>query len=151
MPGIAGIIHKGPSGEGARTIKAMIGCMDARGFYRSGTYVNDGLGLQVGWVSEKDSFSDGMPVWNENKDICLIFSGEDAADESDIRRLNANGHAFAPDHASYLVHLYEEGGMSDFSRSSTAAFSGIVVDLRKRKAILFNDRYGLNRIYLSRE
>jgi len=91
-------------------VDAMVKCMMHERFYTSGTYANEDLGLWTGWVCPKGTFSDCMPVWNERKDICLIFSGEDFADPAAIDALRANGHVFDRENASYLVHQYEEMG-----------------------------------------
>ena len=53
-----------------------------------------------------------------------------------VTRINAN----------YLVHLYEEQGIQ-FLEKLNGWFSGVVIDLREGKIVLFNDRYGLQRIY----
>jgi len=127
-------------------VDAMVKCMMHERFYTSGTYANEDLGLWTGWVCPKGTFSDCMPVWNERKDICLIFSGEDFADPAAIDALRANGHVFDRENASYLVHQYEEMG-SGFLAQIDGWFSGLLVDLREHKIILFNDRYGVNRIY----
>ncbi len=115
-------------------------------FYSSGTYVNERLGVHAGWVCHKGAFSDCMPLWNEKRDICIIFSGEDFRDQSEIARLRNSGHEFEPDNASYLVHLYEEIGL-DFIGKLNGWFSGVLVDLRNESVVLFNDRHGLGRIY----
>ena len=47
---------------------------------------------------------------------------------------------------SHLVRLYEEKG-EHFLGELNGSFAGLLIDLRKKKAILFNDRYGLGRIY----
>ena len=92
------------------------------------------------------AFGDCLPIWNEKKDICLIFSGEDFADQADIDALRMRGHEFGSDDASYLVHLYEEMGC-EFLEKLNGWFSGVLLDLREQKFVLFNDRYGVNRIY----
>jgi asparagine synthase (glutamine-hydrolysing) len=115
-------------------------------FYSAGTYADESLALSIGWIAQQRSFADGMPVWNETRDICLVFAGEEFAEAAEIGRLRSGGHAFAPDDASYLVHLYEEFG-SRFVGRLNGWFSGVVVDLREQKVVLFNDRYGLNRVY----
>jgi asparagine synthase (glutamine-hydrolysing) len=117
-------------------------------FYRSGTYVNEGLGLWLGWICHKDSFCDCLPIWNETKDVCLIFVGEHFADADVVSRLRATGHSIAEgaERASYLVHLYEELG-PDFLRELNGPFNGVLIDLRRKDALLFNDRYGLIRLY----
>jgi asparagine synthase (glutamine-hydrolysing) len=115
-------------------------------FYVSGTYTNEKLGLSGGWTCHKGAFDDCLPIWNEKKDICLLFSGEDFADQADVDALRMRGHQFGSDDANYLVHLYEEMGC-EFLEKLNGWFSGVLVDLREQKLILFNDRYGVNRIY----
>ena len=111
-----------------------------------GTYINEDLGLWSGWACHEGAFADCLPVWNEKKDICLLFSGEDFADQGDIDALRVRGHQFGSEDASYLVHLYEEMGYAFLERLN-GWFSGVLLDLREQKVVLFNDRYGVNRIY----
>ena len=145
MPGIAGIISVGGKAENATELEAMLRCMLHEEFHRPGTLITEQLGLSVGWVTHVGSFSDCMPVWNEERDICLVFSGEDYQDRREIDHLSTKGHRFDPQNASYLVHLYEELGVKFLERIN-GWFSGLVVDLREEQVLLFNDRYGLGRI-----
>ena len=46
----------------------------------------------------------------------------------------------------WLVHLYEAEGIRVFERLN-GLFSGLLIDKRLNKAFLFNDRYGMERIY----
>lgn len=124
----------------------MIQSMAHEPFYVSGYYINEQIGLGIGWVAHRNSFSDCMPVWNEQRNICLIFSGEDYTDPTEIESLRTRGHAFESGNASYLVHLYEELG-DKFFGALNGRFHGLIIDLRKQSAVLFNDRFGLNRIY----
>jgi asparagine synthase (glutamine-hydrolysing) len=87
-----------------------------------------------------------MPAWNERRDICLIFSGEHFADSSEGNQLRAAGHSISAHDAACLVHLYEERG-ERFFEALNGAFSGVILDLRKERVILFNDRFGLGRVY----
>ena len=146
MPGIVGIINKGSREKNERDLRRMIDCMMHEPFSTSGTYINEHLGLYSGWVCHKDSFSDCMPILNENKDIVLLFSGENFTDEDSIQQLKRKRHEFVDFNASYLIHLYEEEGDA-FLQQLNGWFSGLLVDLRKKKIVLFNDRYGMQRIY----
>jgi asparagine synthase (glutamine-hydrolysing) len=146
MPGITGIFKREKRTEPAPSVDKMVRCMVHESFYTSGTYINDDLNLQAGWTALKDSFADCLPVWNEKRDVALIFSGEDFADPSVVDALRAKGHVFENGNASYLVHLYEELG-AGFLEKLNGWFSGIVMDLREKKILLFNDRYGANRIF----
>lgn len=146
MPGIAGIITKTHEEHNPRDIGLMIESMNHEHFYTSGTYVDDRLGVSIGWVIIKGSFSDCMPVWNETNDVCLIFSGENYADSAVTSNLKALGHQFHASDASYLVHLYEEKG-DEFFGQLNGWFAGLILDLRKGSTILFNDRIGMKRVY----
>jgi asparagine synthase (glutamine-hydrolysing) len=146
MPGITGIIGAGKPQENERRLRKMIASMMHESFYISGRHISEELGAWLGWVSFKNSFSDCMPLWNEKKDICMIFSGEDYTDLDQIEALKKQGHEFETGKASYLVHCYEELGV-DFIRKLNGRFCGVLLDYRKQNVILFNDRYGLNRIY----
>src|SRR5271166_3405802 len=111
MSGIVGIIDARSRRQNRRELDLMVACILHESFYTSGTFVNEQLGLSVGWAAHPGSFSDCMPVWNEEKSICLIFNGEDYQDRSRIDRLRTEGHQFSGQNASYVVHLYEELGL----------------------------------------
>jgi len=146
MSGIVGIVSQRPSEQYFALVKSMVECLIHEPFYRDGIYINEQLGLWSGWACHKGTFGDCLPIWNEKKDICLLFSGEDFADQADIDALRVRGHEFGSDDASYLVHLYEEMGY-EFLEKLNGWFSGVLLDLRQQKFILFNDRYGVNRLY----
>jgi asparagine synthase (glutamine-hydrolysing) len=146
MPGIVGIIGKAVRSETGLALDAMTQCLVHEPFHTFGTYVNNDLGVSVGWCCLKGTYSDCLPIWNETKDVCLVFSGEHYADAADAASLKAGGHAFTPDNASGLIRLYEAKGAAFIERLN-GWFCGLLVDLRQKRIILFNDRYGMNRIY----
>ena len=146
MPGITGIISKWQIDKYKEDLNAMLSCMMHNNFYFSGTFISEQLGVYAGWTCHNGSFSDCMPIWNESHDICLIYTGENFADKSSIEQIRTHGHQFDSDNASYLVHYYEELGLNFFEKLN-GWFSGVLIDLRLQKVILFNDRYGLGRIY----
>src|SRR5256886_12960160 len=146
MPGIVGIISQRPSQEYQALVKSMVKCLIHEPFYTGGTYINQEIGLWSGWTCHQGAFADCLPIWNEKRDICLLFSGEDFADQADIDALRTREHEFGSGDASYLVHLYEEMGCQFLERLN-GWFSGVLLDLREQTLVLFNDRYGVNRIY----
>src|SRR5437667_2575325 len=145
MPGIVGIISQRPSEQYDALVKSMAKCLIHEPFYTEGTYTNEKLGLWGGWACHKGAFDDCLPIWNEKKDICLLFSGEDFPDQADVDALRCS-HEFGLDDASYLVHLYETKGC-EFLEKLNGWFSGVLLDFREQKLVLFNDRFGVNRIY----
>jgi asparagine synthase (glutamine-hydrolysing) len=146
MSGLAGIIGVSPSLHRQAALEDMLKCMLHRPHSDFATYLNRRINLWSGCVSSREDSSLCPPQWNERRDICLIFSGEDFTDPREIQNLRALGHEFGPDSAGHLVHWYEECGLK-FLEKLNGGFSGLLVDLRKETIILFNDRYGLNRIY----
>jgi asparagine synthase (glutamine-hydrolysing) len=146
MPGIAGIISSQPKEPSRAECGVMTSLLMHEPFYRSGTLQEEVLGLSAGWAAHEGSFADCMPVWNETHDVCLIFSGEIHTDGQVIEGLRSRGHSFNSDDASYLVHWYEEAGLP-FLEKLNGMFCGLLVDLRNKVVVLFNDRFGMNRIY----
>jgi len=124
----------------------MIAGMMHEKFYISGTYANSRLGVHVGWACHKGTFADCMPVFNDRKDVVLIFAGENFADDDVVRRMGRKSLAADQTNAGYLAHLYEEDKNKFFNRLN-GWFSGIVIDLQREEVVLFNDRYAMGRIY----
>jgi asparagine synthase (glutamine-hydrolysing) len=86
-----------------------------------------------------------MPLQNERGDVTLVFSGEEFPDPDLIPALRERGHAIQDNPASYLVHRYEEE--SDFPKGLNGRFHGLIVDRSRGTSLLFNDRFGLQRLY----
>lgn len=133
MPGITGFVRAVSLAAPQATLDQMLGCMLHERFYASGSLLQPNLGLGVGWVNHPDAFCDGNPFWNPARDVCLVFWGEHFGVDED-------------DGVSSLLRQYETEG-DGFLKRLNGVFSGLLLDLRKSKVILFNDRYGLGRIY----
>ena len=146
MPGITGIIEIKPRENSVRDLQIMVQSMLHETFYNSGTYTNSHLGVYTGWVCHEGSFSDCNPVWNEKKTVVLIFFGENFSDLELFDRLKEKHHKFNKHNSTYIIHLYEEKGIT-FLKDLNGWFSGLLIDLQEKKIFLFNDRYGLQKIY----
>lgn len=146
MPGIVGIITKRHQAAAQDELHRMLSTMKHEPFYTSGTWSDPSEGLYVGWVARYGAFAAEMPVRNERGDATLIFSGEEFPEQSVKGDLRAKGHTFSDAGPSYLVHRYEEE--PDFPRSLNGRFQGLLADKSAGIALLFNDRFGLQRLYL---
>lgn len=145
MPGIVGLVTKLPRARAERELGAMLDTVCHEPFYVTGKWINEALGVYVGWVAREGSFSDGMPLTNEAGDAALFFSGEDHP-ESGIRAgLKQRGHAIEANGPDYLVHLYEED--PTFPAGLNGWFHGLLADRTRGTAMLFNDRFGMHRLY----
>ena len=145
MPGIVGLITKIPKERAERQLLTMLVTLNHEPCCVTGTWCDESMGVYVGWVAQKDSFSDGMPVSNEAGNSVLVFSGEDHPEPGTATRLKGRGHSLNADGPSYLVHVYEED--PSFPAGLNGWFHGLVVDRTCKTARLFNDRYGMHRLY----
>jgi asparagine synthase (glutamine-hydrolysing) len=114
-------------------------------FYSSGTWTDPAEGIYVGWIARQGSFADRMPLRNERGDVTLTFSGEEFPEPGTPAAVKARGHDVEIEGPGYLVHRYEEE--PDFPRALNGRFHGLVADRVRKTTMLFNDRYGMQRIY----
>ena len=145
MPGIVGIATKIPREKAERELRCMVEALRHEPFYETGVWIDESMGLYLGWCIDRESFAAGMPLANETGDLILIFSGEEFPDPDRRSRLKNDGHLFDPVGPSYLVHAAE--GDSRFPSTLNGRFAGVLIDRRQGVATLFNDRYGMHRIY----
>jgi asparagine synthase (glutamine-hydrolysing) len=145
LPGIVGLITKLPKAEAESKLRQMVQSLCHESFYVSGTWIESDQGVYVGWVARKGSFADDMPLRNERGDVTLVYSGEDFSPHGTISALRQRGHEIAPEGPSYLVHRYEDE--ADFPKGLNGRFHGLVADSARGKVMLFNDRFGLQRLY----
>src|SRR5881397_2766321 len=145
MPGIVGLLTSMPRERAERELLRMVGALRHENFYGTGTWVDESLGVYVGWVVRKGSFADGMPLRNERGDIVLVFSGEEFPESGTTRRFAEGRNGLDARGPSYLVHLYQ--GDHSFLALLNGRFHGLLTDQLRGTATLFNDRYGMHRIY----
>jgi asparagine synthase (glutamine-hydrolysing) len=145
MPGIVGLITKRPREWAEPQVLRMVKSICHESFYNTGTWIDECQGVYVGWSVRKNSFSDGMPLRNERGDVTLIFSGEEFPEPGTVDRLKERGHAVEVNGPSYLVHVYEEDPA--FPAGLNGQFHGLLTDRIRGRTTLFNDRYGMHRLY----
>jgi asparagine synthase (glutamine-hydrolysing) len=123
----------------------MVEALRHESFYEVGTSIDESMGVYVGWVALKNSFSDSMPLWNERADVSLIFSGEEYPEPGTAQRLQQPEHLPKASSPAYLVQQFEEDPA--FPAGLNGVFHGLVSDRASGLATLFNDRYGMHPIY----
>jgi asparagine synthase (glutamine-hydrolysing) len=144
MPGIIGLITRMPREHAVAELSRMVEALRHESFYKTGTLIDEPLGVYCGWVAQKNSFADGMPLSNERADISLIFSGEEYPEPGTAQRLRERGHGLDPQGPSYLVHSYEED--PNFLAGLNGMFHGLLIDRTRGTAMLFSDRYGMHHL-----
>jgi asparagine synthase (glutamine-hydrolysing) len=101
------------------------------------------LRCYVGWISGKDSKSDIDSLILRRPDRLLVFSGEHFDDLGPIAES-------ASHRASAAALLHTDGGKrEDILHEMNGWFAGVLVDVAAQSIVLFNDRFGLRRLYYS--
>jgi asparagine synthase (glutamine-hydrolysing) len=145
LPGIVGLITKLPRASAEQQLLTMVRCLHHEPFYTCGTWSDPEHGIYVGWVVRRGCFADSMPIRNEDGEITLFFAGEEFPEPDLKKALRQRGHQFTNQESSYLVHRYEDE--ADFPNGLNGRFHGLVSNRHQGTVTLFNDRYGLERLY----
>lgn len=146
MPGIVGIISRQLPEECEAQVRLMIASMLHEPFYQCGTYTAPEMGIYAGWVAHENSFAANQVFFSENENLALLFSGECFLDSETEALLRRRGYPVDRNNGTWLVNLYLELG-DQFFAELNGLFSGLLIDKRRNSAFLFNDRYGMERIY----
>jgi asparagine synthase (glutamine-hydrolysing) len=124
----------------------MVRAMKHEPFYVSGTHAWLEMGVYCGWVAHQNAFASDQVFQSQQHDVALVFSGECFLDPEARSLLQRRRHTVEATDGSWLIPLYLELGDRFFEKLN-GLFSGLLVDQRQKKAFLFNDRYGMERLY----
>jgi asparagine synthase (glutamine-hydrolysing) len=134
----------------------MMGAMRHRGPDAEGLLVGEtrapGLALGMRRLSIIDLPGGNQPIWNETRDVAVVFNGELYNYRELRERLSLCGHRFATQSdTETLVHAWEEWG-EDALNELQGMFAFALLDLRRRYAtapILFlgRDPLGIKPLY----
>ena len=136
VPGFCGYFASTRDADGFTAVERMTSALNRTPSSDRSVHGVSALGLTTGWVS--------CPIHptvtvasSADRNLTLILSGElFPSDRSTIETAPA------------LLDAYGREGIACLSRLN-GWFSGALIDLREPRAILFNDRYGLGRVYVS--
>jgi asparagine synthase (glutamine-hydrolysing) len=154
--GICGVAFASRTAEAESRVRAMTAAMrhrgpDDEGFLAGGARA-PGLALGMRRLSIIDIGGGQQPIWNETRDVAVIFNGE-LYNYRELRdRLGLCGHRFATQSdTEILVHAWEEWG-EDALNELQGMFTLALLDLRGRYAtapILFlaRDPLGIKPLY----
>jgi asparagine synthase (glutamine-hydrolysing) len=137
MPGIFGIIGSESHTRGERHLQQMSARMQVGDALSGATLAFPELRIHAGWTAHSGSFAAMHSSYTQACGITLILSGE------------CNNHERSADggNPSRIITEYEKLGEGCFERLN-GLFSGLLIDRHQRRAFLFNDRYGIERLYV---
>jgi asparagine synthase (glutamine-hydrolysing) len=121
MPGLVGLITRMPRPQAETVLSRMLASMRHAPFLRARTFVDEALGVYLAWTALEGSSSDADAAIDESRGRTLIFCGDERGQD----------------------HLAD----ASFPAGAGGMFHAAVVDRREHRVQLFNDRYGLHRLY----
>lgn len=145
MPGIVGLVTKKGRDFAQPQLQTMVAAMCHESFYEAGTWIDASAGVYVGWVARDGSFPGKMPVENQRHDKVLVFSGEEFSDEALAACVEKNPYSRCVRQASYLADRADRDPA--YPASLNGRFHGLLTNTISGVSTLFNDRYGMHRIY----
>lgn len=108
--------------------------------YVVGNLFDDQLGLYVGWTARAGAFGLPLPQKSGDGRHTLLFSGEVYSDPEVARSHGDSGQT-----GSYLCSLLSQN--REFFRELNGLFHGMAIDHEGGFATVFNDRFGMSRLY----
>ncbi len=115
--------------------------------YVSGTHFAPEIGAYGGWIAHEGSFAARQSDAVTPEGTLLALSGECFPPYADAEGADGRGVSTSSRDAGSLLRLYEARG-SAFVAHLNGLFSGLLIDPKRKVALLFNDRYGMERIYV---
>jgi asparagine synthase (glutamine-hydrolysing) len=154
--GICGYAYASNSAEAENRVRAMASAMVHRGPDEDGFLVNDlrapSAALGMRRLSIIDLPGGHQPIWNEARNVAVVFNGELYNYRELRERLHLSGHRFSTNSdTEILVHGWEEWG-EDLLGELRGMFAFALLDLRKHFAtvpVLFlaRDPLGIKPLY----
>ncbi|MDE6698824.1 MAG: asparagine synthase (glutamine-hydrolyzing), partial [Lachnospiraceae bacterium] len=146
MCGIAGFAGK-VDGDKNEILKRMTDKIAHRGPDQEGFYINDEVALGFRRLSIIDLDNGSQPMFNENKDIAIVFNGEIYNHLSLREELKKKGHIFANNSdTEVLVHGYEEYGV-ELLYHLRGMFAFMIYDSKKKLMFGARDFFGIKPFY----
>jgi asparagine synthase (glutamine-hydrolysing) len=130
MPGFGGMVSSAPPERRKEILRTMLGTLTHERHHESGTYRSAALGVELGWIVDSARGA-ARSVLHEQGHVSLVLSGDVLSVAGAARLL-----------ATYGEREHElVAGLNGW-------FAGVLVDHRQGRCFLFNDRYGMKRVFV---
>jgi asparagine synthase (glutamine-hydrolysing) len=148
MCGICGVKNKDKTDLVDKNILTLMNnSLIHRGPDEEGYFVQANIGLGMRRLSIIDVSGGHQPIYNEDRNICVVCNGE-IYNYLELRKeLEKRGHLFyTHSDTEVIVHLYEESPEA-FIDDLSGMFAIALYDCKKDELILVRDRLGIKPLY----
>lgn len=137
MPGLVGLITQKPPSQAERELDAMLASASGAGAYLTGRWVQPEQGVFAGWARRRNAASDEAVAFDQSREIAMMFHGEEYPEPGKFEGVSTPAR---------LISIFEAD--PSFPASLNGRFHGLACDAKNRRAMLFNDRFGMQRLYI---
>lgn len=150
MPGLTGIIkEQGHALDIEQLLPKMCEIIRYEDWYETNRFLDKNIGM--GRVSLGILNPETQPIFNKNKNLCIMMEGE-IYDYGDLKEdLISKGHTFVVNNdPEFILHFYEEykSNFAEKIKDLNGIFLFAIYDFNSHELIICNDRYGLKPLYL---
>ena len=148
MCGIAGLVSKDKNKK--ENIEKMSEIIKHRGPDGEGYYIDDDVAFVHRRLAIIDLSGGGQPIYNEKKDMVIVFNGE-IYNYIELRsELKKLGHKFkTKTDTEVIIHGYEEWGKKVTSRLR-GMFAFAIWDSNKKELFMARDGFGIKPLYYTK-
>ncbi len=148
MCGICGQYNfKDKSPVVSETISRMMNSIVHRGPDDEGSYIAGPLGLGFRRLSIIDLEGGHQPMWDREKNICLVFNGEIYNFPELKEELEKYGHVFqTKSDTEVIIHGYKQWGADVFNHLN-GMFGLAIWDEKEKRLIIARDQMGIKLVY----
>ncbi len=150
MCGFAGYIHTEKEMSHAEIIKDMCDRIAHRGPDDADYYIDDGISLGFRRLSIIDLDGGRQPIYNEDKNLVLLFNGEIYNYQELREELIKAGHQFYTNTDSEtLVHGYEEWGTA-LPKKLRGMYAFVIWNKKEKELFGCRDNFGIKPFYFAK-
>jgi asparagine synthase (glutamine-hydrolysing) len=143
MPGLIGIVWNNRTEE--TLVDKMSNSIKHEDWHRVDKYSD--YFCSVARVSLGIFNPEPQPIFNEAKTLCIFMYGKIYDYDKQVEELRKRGHPFTVGNdAEFCLHSYEEYGQ-DFVKELNGSFVLVIYDLKRKRIVIANDRYGFRPLY----
>lgn len=131
-------------------LKGMVSSLIHRGPDDEGSFIDrDNVSLAMRRLSIIDIDNGAQPIFNEDKNIVVVFNGEIYNFKELRNKLQSRGHSFrTKSDTEVIVHLYEEYG-EDAPKYLRGMFAFALWDKKSNKLLIARDHVGVKPLFYS--
>ena len=129
------------------TISRMMNSIVHRGPDDEGQYIAGSLGLGFRRLSIIDLEGGHQPMWDREKNVCLVFNGEIYNFPELKQELEGQGHVFQTrSDTEVIIHGYKQWGADVFNHLN-GMFGLAIWDENEKRLIIARDQMGIKLVY----